>query len=213
MSNAIQTSHVEKAYIGLETAYDYFNAELFNDRLPKCLITLQRKKNSRGYFSPNRFSANEIATDEIALNPKEFGRTKEEILSTLVHEMAHLWQQHHGKPSKSHHNKQWGLKMKEIGLHPSDTGQIGGKETGQKMTHYIMPNGMFELTCARFLAEYELVFYTDVGQDNATAKKKAASKTKYTCPECDMNAWAKPDVLIQCVECDCRLIAEVNNAD
>jgi hypothetical protein len=45
---------IEQA-ITLQTAYDYFNTELFGGRLPQVLITLQRKKGARGYFSPNRF--------------------------------------------------------------------------------------------------------------------------------------------------------------
>ena len=27
---------------------------------------------------------------------------------------------------------------------------------------------------------------------------KRASKTKFTCPECGQNAWAKPDALLLC---------------
>jgi hypothetical protein len=35
-------------------------------------------------------------------------------------------------------------KMKLIGLQPSSTGMVGGKETGQHMDHYIIPGGRFE---------------------------------------------------------------------
>jgi hypothetical protein len=31
--------------------------------------------------------------------------------------------------------------MKEIGLHPSATGEPGGKETGKHMSHYIVSGG------------------------------------------------------------------------
>jgi hypothetical protein len=36
-------------------------------------------------------------------------------------------------------------------------------------------------------------------------KMKAASKTRYTCPECLTNAWAKRDVHLVCGECDARM--------
>ena len=93
-------------------------------------------------------------TDEIALNPAHFaGRTPAEMLSTLVHEMAHLWQHHFGKPSRSgYHNKEWAAKMREIGLIPTDTGQPGGKDTGQKVTHNIEEGGRFDQACTAFLA-------------------------------------------------------------
>jgi hypothetical protein len=33
------------------------------------------------------------------------------------------------------------------------------------------------------------------------AKAKKASKTKFTCPDCGQNAWAKPDALLGCYAC------------
>jgi hypothetical protein len=39
-------------------------------------------------------------------------------------------------------------------------------------------------------------------------KKKAASKTKYTCPLCDLNAWAKPDARLICGDCSEEMEAE-----
>jgi hypothetical protein len=88
-------------YRASQQAYDFFNAELFAGSLPYVLVTLQRHANAKGYFAPERFSArNETKTTvhELAMNPDTFtGRTDEEILSTLAHEMAHVWQQTHGK--------------------------------------------------------------------------------------------------------------------
>ena len=39
-------------------------------------------------------------------------------------------------------------------------------------------------------------------EDGATRKKKAASKTKYTCPGCCLNAWAKPAAPLICGDCE-----------
>jgi hypothetical protein len=51
------------------------------------------------------------------------------VLSTLVHEQAHLWQHHFGKPGRGrYHNREWAAKMVEIGLIPSATGEPGGKQ-------------------------------------------------------------------------------------
>jgi hypothetical protein len=45
------------------------------------------------------------------------------ILSTLVHEMVHVWQETYGNPSRrGYHNRQWAEKMREVGLQPSSTG-------------------------------------------------------------------------------------------
>lgn len=142
-------------YLELQSAYDFFNNTLFENRLPPCLITLQREKHTYGYFSSNRFverSAGDF-TDEIAMNPSYFGiRTIEESLSTLVHEMTHLEQQHFGKPGRGrYHNKEWGKLMLRVGLHPSNTGKPGGKMTGDQMTHYIISGGVFEKACAELI--------------------------------------------------------------
>ena len=66
--------------------------------------------------------------------------------------MAHQWQRHHGKPSRTgYHNKEWAAKMIEVGLVPSSTGEIGGKQVGQHMTHYIADGGAFAQACADLL--------------------------------------------------------------
>jgi hypothetical protein len=137
-------------------AFDYFNAELFGGGLPRCLITLQRRARSYGYFSAERFEGRgeDERTHEIALNPAGFkGRSDSEILSTLVHEMVHLWQVHLGEPSRSrYHNAEWADKMEALGLMPTDTGKPGGKRTGQRVTHYIVKGGPFDLACKKLLA-------------------------------------------------------------
>ena len=47
-----------------------------------------------------------------------------EILSTLLHEMCHSWQNQYGKPSSSwFHNKEFKIKMSEIGVVPNDKGR------------------------------------------------------------------------------------------
>jgi hypothetical protein len=39
--------------------------------------------------------------------------------------------------------------MKEIGLYPSETAAPGGKETGQKVSHHITPDGPFAMAFAK----------------------------------------------------------------
>ena len=153
---------------------------------------MQRHKGAYGYFSGARFASTDNpqeVTDEIALNPAHFAsRPTAATLSTLAHEMAHLWQHHFGTPSRTgYHNKEWAAKMREIGLIPTDTGQPGGKDTGQKVTHMIEQGGRFEQACTAYLATGTAFLYHDRAGEGeaATRRKKAASKTKYTCPACE----------------------------
>ena len=202
-----------QTYTSLTIAYDFFNQELFSGSLPPCLITMQRHKGAFGYFSGERFASladpKEI-TDEIALNPAHFATGKPvEVLATLVHEMVHLWQHHNGKPPrKGYHDKQWAAKMHEVGLIPTATGEKGAKETGQKMTHLIEENGRFASAVSELLAEHPAILYHDRSDNDTAAKRKAASKTKYTCPSCGLNAWAKPEAPLVCGDCQEPMQAE-----
>ncbi len=93
----------KETYSELQKAYDHFNQTLFSNKLPACLITLQRKPHTAGYFSPDRFqhTRTKAVTDEIAMNPDHFKtRDLSNVLSTLVHEMVHLQQAYFGNPSR-----------------------------------------------------------------------------------------------------------------
>ncbi len=199
-------------YDYLYKAYDHFNKALFGSALPSCVLVLHRKRGAYGYFWGDTWSEREgkRITDEIALNPETFkDRSIAEMLSTLVHEMCHLKQYHFGKPSRGgYHNREWAQMMEEVGLIPSDSGQPGGKKTGQSMTHYIETGGAFEIACDKLIAKGFTMPWQARTHDEKTTKKKAASKTKYTCPECGVNAWAKPDVSLICGECMDRMKAE-----
>ncbi len=136
----------DATYPPFQRAFDVFNRELFDGRLPHVLLTLQRKANTCGYLSPNRFANREGAmAHELAMNPEWFAVTPlVEILQTLVHEMAHLWQHVSGTPARGRfHNREWAAKMESIGLMPSSTGQPGGKRTGDCMSDYPIEGGRF----------------------------------------------------------------------
>jgi SprT-like family len=191
-------------YRAFQDAYDFFNTELFADSLPPVLVTLQRHAKTYGYFSPDRFvgRTEKEAAHELALNPDHFGRSDELILSVLVHEMAHVWQKTHGKmPQRGYHDRQWAEKMRQIGLQPSSTNEPGGKETGPHMGHYVIEGGPFARAFAKLQATGFRLRWQSRTQDDPTRKAKKASKTKFTCPECAQNAWAKPDAQLICGAC------------
>lgn len=175
-----ETRPTEQAYEELQTAFDYFNQELFDGKLPACLITLQRKSRTRGYFSAERFvSRDGDKVDEIAMNPEFFAiNSVEETLSTLVHEMVHLFQHHCGKPSRRrYHNEEWADYMEKIGLPPSSTGEPGGNRTGEKVSHYIQPGGDFDRACEELLTnEYRLSWMDRFPPPYAVERMKEKAK-------------------------------------
>ena len=115
--------------------------------------------------------------------------------------MVHVWQHAHGKPSeRGYHNKEWAAKMKAIGLQPSSTGMVGGKETGQSMMDYIIPGGAF--TRALRQARRDRMEAEPAIRASAGGKKAPpTARPKFTCPACGQNVWGKPDPETTCTPC------------
>jgi predicted SprT family Zn-dependent metalloprotease len=191
----------------LDKLFDYYNQKLFGGKLNDCMINMSRQKGAYGFFQPQNWKKYNLKKEsnkdihEISLNPNYLDRPDIEWHSTLVHEMAHLWQQDFGKPSRSnYHNKEWARKMEEIGLIPSSTGQPGGKKTGQSMTHYVAPDGQF-IEAFNRLMEKNIKYSPLQGPETNKTVNRKAYKTKYECL-CGNNVWGKPGLHIVCAVCN-----------
>ncbi|MGE4411081.1 MAG: SprT-like domain-containing protein [Sphingobium sp.] len=233
-SPALSLSPTAQAYAELQSAFDHYNRELFAGELPHCLITMQREKRTYGYFSSERFvhRHDKSKTDEIAINPAYFAVVPLlEILQTLVHEMAHAWQFHFGKPGRrGYHNKEWADKMEAIGLMPSSTGKPGGARTGEKMADYAIPGGPFITATDALLTQDFRISWLDrfpaiaptapaaigadddgEGDDLADVLQPVAgnrsNRIKYRCPSCGAQAWGKPSLRLLCGADDCKAVA------
>ena len=93
---------------------------------------------------------------------------------------------------------------------------MGGKQTGYRVTHVIETNGLFEKVCAKLICEgFRIPWQAVTGNKEEIekrkelAKKKAASKTKYSCSKCKSNAWAKPNTKLICGRCEEPMLTEV----
>src|SRR6185437_2771166 len=237
----------------MQLAFDHFNHDLFNNKLPQILFTNQRQQGMMGYFAPNRWTSTRGKhCHEIAINPTYVGKaTLIELMQTLVHEMVHCWQFCHGKPGRAaYHNKEWSNKMIGVGLMPSSTGQPGGAVIGQHMADYPAPKGRFIKSCENLLKDKSFTLpwvdrfarESGITSDNEkletitqaladidvvaasqlttkienffdaeafvvqtlnTAKKV---KSKYSCNECRLNVWGRPNLQLRCDDCNLVLI-------
>jgi predicted SprT family Zn-dependent metalloprotease len=196
------------AYIKLQGAYEFFNRQLFENALPRDLIiTLQVKSRSLGHFAADRFKGRvqEGRLHELNLNPAAFkDSSDEEICSTLVHEMAHVWQQCFGNPGRgAYHNKEWAAKMKAVGLYPSSTGKPGGKETGQSMSHYVLEGGPYQTAFRRMAGNGWRLDWERASEGERTS----GQRTKYLCPSCRSAVWGRPDLRITCDDCSAPMLS------
>jgi hypothetical protein len=182
-------------YSGLQKAFDHFNATLFDQSLPDIFFTYQRKANSAGSFMADEFSdrVGNFSRDGIRLNPDIFvGQTDAQILQNLVHQMCHEWQKNYGKPPARHyHDRQWADKMKSIGLQPTSTGGVDGKETGARISDYVIPDGPFERAYENLAASGWRLNLQSAPREGPK-NRVATGKTKFTCDLCGYNVWAKP---------------------
>ena len=203
-------SPTRDTYFALQRAFNHFNWGLVRQAtaaLPHHPAAHARRL--RVFFRrPFPRAMGERTADEIAMNPNHIGeRSAEATLSTLAHEMAHLWQHHFGKPSRNgYHNREWGRQMREIGLVPTATGAPGGKETGPRMSHMIEPNGAFAHSCEALITTGAVINWHDPHVESLAARMKRNTRAKFTCPGCGQNAWAKPGAALACSDCDEHMI-------
>jgi hypothetical protein len=172
-------------YQGLQAAFSFFNIRFFDRALPDVVLTLQRRAHSKGHFTANIYSrrhGRDVPRCEVNLNPDHFaGATDADAASTLLHEQCHLWRLLNCPAQKRpYHDKLWAAKMKSVGLMPSSTGAPGGKETGARVGHYILPAGPFE----QAFQELQATGWT-LDLESAPRRGSAKgpnSKTKFSCP-------------------------------
>lgn len=220
-----------EAYGALQFCYDYFNRSLFDGMLPDVLITFTRKRGALGYFAHSRFENNqEQVSHEISLNPqytKVLG--DRETLSTLVHEMVHLWRHEFGPVNKrggkggnGYHDVIWADKMDELGLPPINIGCGKGTRTGYRVTNGIQEGGLFDNACKRLFAEGFRIDWHEVLPNQASCEvgigsepdggsKRKKDKIKFTCSTraCKLNAWAKPSAKLICGICELPMQSEL----
>ena len=122
-----------------QQAFDFFNRELFREKLEQVIITLQKHRGANGYFRANSFEERsfeegkqqppKFTVHEISIMPDAmYHRTDREVLATLVHEMCHLKQKQYGTPSRNgYHNRQWAEYMQAVGLEPTAFGKYDSR--------------------------------------------------------------------------------------
>lgn len=155
-------------YPELQEAYDHFNKRLFQIilgvTLRECIIVINNDKpNTKGYHARGIYINKDLEVcDEISLNSRFWGiQSIEESLSTLAHEMAHLYREQTRKKeakNSSWHDMEWSKAMNAIGLKPISY-DFPGKEIGQKVHHKIIHGGPYEIAARELIDKnYELTW-------------------------------------------------------
>ena len=204
--------------LALQNARNYFNKNLFEKVFEKSLgpVMIRPAKHGKayGYYLKAAWKEGiENPVPEISLCPCGLHRSPEAVYSTLVHELVHQYQDEHGYPGRGcYHNLEFSRFMAQVGLICSNTGEPGGKKTGDQMTHYIDPDGLFKKVFVEMPDDYLLPFtplfdkehYGPLGLGApliAPEPINNKNKTKYTCLGCHSSVWGKPSMNIICGVC------------
>jgi hypothetical protein len=201
----MKTNPTRTQFDAYSLAYAYFNRNLFGGKLPNCILNFSRKAGSAGFFAPHRWTRRNgsESTHEISLNPDVLELPPIETMQTLVHEMVHLWQQEFGLPSRrTYHNTEWAEKMQDIGLMPSETGQPGGKKTGQKMCTYVVDGGPFAKAFESMPEKALLPWLARPFAPRPQSGGQKRDQMRYQCPECKAIVRGKDGLNIMCGDCN-----------
>ena len=119
----------------LTQAYNFFNERFAEGELKDALITVQSvgRKRAYGWFAGQSWMDKDgKAFHEINIGAEHFKRSNEDILETLLHEMAHLWNYQNGIDdctATQYHKKTFADAAKRFGLKCEMMGRFGYAKT------------------------------------------------------------------------------------
>ena len=220
-------------YAKIQTVIDEIDARFFSgkgkQKIPQVVFAINTRCKScvLAFVQPD--SLYDKNTDKklqyMAINPDYFNRDVGEIISTICHELCHVYENAYLHiPRGGYHDKQWAELMTECGLEP-----IYNNTSKTSVHHKVIKDGVFEEYIKQFKEEhgedfFNIVSYSSEIQrktrkalgieegegedepkpDNADkpVKKYNRNKIKYVCPSCSAKVWGKSGLSIRCIDCD-----------
>jgi hypothetical protein len=206
-SDDAPTVELAKAYNAL---YDYFNhsifEKVFGQPLPRPILNFSRQKNAVAVFYANSWKdpMTGDVSDEISLVPEWTGRDPRDVLSSMVHEMAHYKDKLDGTTPKTpgYHGRTWFKIMERIGLPPRPL-----SKTMLSVSHTIDPDGIYAKAFETMPKSLTFPFVTARPVQYAGKKNDNLSgkRARYECPSCGLIARAPSQKNLICGDCDMPL--------
>lgn len=208
------TVKISRAVGYLEKMYRQLNADKFDGELETPIITIQSTPRAYGHVTCGKvWKRKEESAYELNIGAGTLDRPIESVVSTLLHEMVHIYHLQNGiqdcSRGNTYHNKKFKAKAESVGLVIDHDPRIGFSITSPSMEliNYICDNGWTDILINR--TEYSRLPITGVGgksgNPDTEPTKRPSSTRKYICPCCGMSVRATRDVRIKCVDCDCEM--------
>lgn len=192
--------------IQLEKAFDMLNADIFESKLSKPVITVVPTKGAYGHYTlKNMWVVNEQGKREINISSYTLKRSLLQTITTLVHEMVHMYNDTVlGVTDCSrkgyYHNKHFKKCAEEHWLICEKCEMYGWAETkpSEKLVEWINNH--------KELKEIEMYHIGVMNSKGGTDKKAKSHSHKYVCPKCRNIARTTKVMGLICKDCKQELV-------
>lgn len=227
-------------YSKIQTVIEEIDKAFFSgakkEKIPQLVFAINNKCRTCvvAYVQPDALYDKKTDTklQYMGINPDYLDRSIGEILSTVCHELCHVYEHAYIHiPRGGYHDKQWAELMTDCGLEP-----IYNNSSKTSVHHKIIPGGVFEKFVEGFAEKYGEDYFNIVSYsaevmrrtrkelgieddpdadtpkpDNADKpiKKYNRNKIKYVCRSCGLKVWGKAGLSVSCNECMETLEEEV----
>lgn len=199
----------------LEKLYRELNHDKFNGELEEPVITIQSTPRAYGHVTVGKvWQVEKQDTEyryELNIGAGTLDRPIENVVSTLLHEMVHIYHLQNGIQDCSrggtYHNKKFKEKAESVGLIIDYDSRIGWSITSpsEELIEYIISKDWQDIRINR--NEYGRLPASGKGTSagspstDGTDGKKPSSTRKYVCPCCGASVRATRTLSIVCGEC------------
>jgi hypothetical protein len=204
----------------LEKMFRELNHDKFDDELETPIITVQSTPRAFGHVTCGKVwkRSDEKECLELNIGAGTLNRPIENVCSTLLHEMVHIYNMQHNIQDTSrgntYHNKKFKVKAEEVGLNVEHDQKIGWSVTfpSDDLILYIADKGWEDIKIGREEGFSFPAFGVGKAGDSGkiptdiTKVKKPSSTRKLQCPCCKNSVRATKDVYIICGDCGERMI-------
>ena len=204
----------------LEKLYRELNVDKFGGELEEPIITVQSTPRAYGHVTCSKvWKSKENQKYELNMGAGTIGRPIEETVSTMLHEMVHIYNMMHDiqdcSRNNTYHNKKFKAKAEEVGLIIDHDPRIGWSITSPSddLILYIAEKGWEDILINR-QEGYRIPIGgakgkdTGEGGEEGKATKKPSSTRKYICPCCGISTRATKAIRIMCMDCEEQMIVE-----
>ena len=216
---------IQSAIDELQRMYRLLNKTYFEDKLETPVITILTDSHggAYGWITENKVwsSKDKVWYREINMCAEYMNREPVLIITTLLHEMVHLWNIQQGVQDTSragtYHNGRFKVAAESHGLiveQDSKYGYCVTKPT-EELTALVAEkcrDGCFKLERMKTYRD-GTPKTTEAGcngKERTTSRAKSSSR-KYTCPMCGTVIRATKAVNVRCVDCDADFVCDVES--